>query len=543
MVRRGRVQSEMDRNAGRSETDASGRVVVAVSGTGRVDRPSGMLAQLRIRKKLILLHTVFSVLLAGLLLAVLRPTVNAVVQRAEFGYAGSVLERVRESGSEPLPGVSKDGTALVRIVHGSGGTLGDVPNSVLAGLEGSAEVRWSRLGETAAVGYANLDANGQGTDLVAVWVTMPEVRSVAVWVFLFVAVALLVMYASVAAALEMFVLPQHVYGPIRRMLSADRAVQAGEPDGVLIPERYIPADELGEIMRSRNASVVAMRRQERQLASALSQLEHVANDLRRKNHLLETAKRNLADTDRLASLGILAAGIAHELNTPLSVAKGLVEKLSRGATGDGGEALSVSEIDLLMRVVGRLERVSEGLLDFARVRPPTLGDRDARSLASEAITLIELDRSRTDLGTLRLVNSVPEGLALRCDGDRILQVLVNLVRNGIDSARDAPAGEHWVTVGGSVSVREGERWVSIVVADTGPGIDPEVLPTLFEPFVSTRLDAHGTGLGLAVSQGIAQEHGGVILARNLTREDGVVVGAEFELLLPVSDTSRGSRAQ
>src|SRR5690606_36800746 len=90
----------------------------------------------------------------------------------------------------------------------------------------------------------------------------------------------------------------------------------------------MPSVELGEIMRSRNESIVRLRRQEAMLNDALERLETVAVELKRKNHLLETARRNLADQDRLASLGMMSAGIAHELNTPLAVLKGQVEGIA-----------------------------------------------------------------------------------------------------------------------------------------------------------------------------------------------------------------------
>jgi two-component system NtrC family sensor kinase len=111
------------------------------------------------------------------------------------------------------------------------------------------------------------------------------------------------------------------------LLEADRAVQRGDTDAELVDEAAMPADEMGEIMRSRNDAIRGIRRQETALAHALDELETVAADLKRKNHLLENAKRNLEGADRLMSLGMMSAGIAHELNTPLAVAKGLVERL------------------------------------------------------------------------------------------------------------------------------------------------------------------------------------------------------------------------
>src|SRR5207253_2448904 len=139
----------------------------------------------------------------------------------------------------------------------------------------------------------------------------------------------------------------------------------------------------------------AVRRHEADLADALMRLEEVATDLKRKNHLLETAKRNMADTDRLASLGLMSAGIAHELNTPLAVPKGLVEKLDRGmgANGVAGPPISPAEAALMLRVVGRLERLSDSLLDFARARAASSASTALRPLVDEAWTLVRLDRA------------------------------------------------------------------------------------------------------------------------------------------------------
>jgi signal transduction histidine kinase len=294
-------------------------------------------------------------------------------------------------------------------------------------------------------------------------------------------------------------------------------VQEGREAEALVAESEMPADELGEIMRSRNRSILALRQHERDLARALSELATAASDLKRKNHLLETAQRNLADADRLASLGIMSAGLAHEINTPLAVAKGLVEKLA--ARPDRG--LDEAEAALLLRVVGRLERLSESLLDFARVRPPHASPERIAPLVDEAWTLVRLDREARQV---ELDNRVEASVTAHCDADRMVQVLVNLLRNAVDAI-----GSGVIEVDATLASREGREWLSLTIADDGPGIDPEILGRLFEPFASTRLDSRGTGLGLAVSEGIIREHGGVLLARNRERRRGSV----FEIVLPV----------
>ncbi len=351
----------------------------------------------------------------------------------------------------------------------------------------------------------------------------------AVWrLYAVVMVALLAVYGLVALALETLVLPATVYAPIRRMLEADRAVREGRTGEELVAEEDMPADELGEIMRSRNGAVVMLREKEAELSAAVAQLAESADDMRKKNHLLETAKRNLADADRLASLGMMSAGIAHELNTPLAVLKGLTEKLEQG-----GGTTDAASAALMARVVRRLERLGESLLDFARVRPPESRPSDLRELVGEAITLVRLDRE----GTAAIESRLAGPVMVSCDADRMVQVFVNLLRNAVDAVRGEREGV--VVVEGGLTERDGCALAVVAISDNGKGIDAAVLARLFEPFVSTRLDSRGTGLGLAVAEGIVREHGGMIAAGN--RTDGR--GAVFEVILPVGPDEQGSAAR
>jgi signal transduction histidine kinase len=537
------------------------------------------LGGMRVRKKVLFLHTLFWLGLALVLMVPLRPAINEVVEQAEIDEAAMILrlvaaeleDRGEVSGTrEPLwSRVAPQGT----LRSGNATELGITPASeaqarAAPGRPVSATLPGRRAG--AAMYIPAPTPDGQGQFLVAT-ATIPDARRAVFQLFILTAASLLAIYALVAAALELFVLPQHVYGPITRMLDADRAVQEGDQEHELIPESVIASDELGSIMRSRNNSITSLRRHEKALAEALAELERVATDLKRKNHLLEAARRNLADADRLASLGMMSAGIAHELNTPLAVLKGLVEKLNQKP-----QSIDRPQAELMLRVVHRLERLGESLLDFARVRPPQTRSVLLRSLVDEASTLVSLDRGHSGA---EFVNHVPESIVAECDPDRMVQVLVNLLRNAADATREGagslrrddgehnssgerqqslgfgngsgggsganggdggdPPGStgrsterlppHTVDIAASVSLREGNPWISLTVTDNGVGIDPDLLSRLFEPFVSTRLDAHGTGLGLAVAEGIVREHGGLILARN--RQDGR--GAIFEVMIPV----------
>ncbi len=504
-------------------------------------RVGGFLWGMRVRKKVLFLHTLFFLGLAAVLLVPLRPAITEVVEQAEVNEARMVLRLAMAQASLPqpsgAPASSKtDWEAVLeeaQVRRGTAAELGldEATIAQAKGSNGRPVASFSHVGAPSAAAYVAGGGGGEGEFWLAT-VRIPESRRAVLQLYLLTAVALLAVYALVAAALELFVLPQHVYGPISRMLDADLAVQEGNKEQEIIADTMIPSDELGEIMRSRNRTVLALRRHEAALADALAELERVANDLKRKNHLLEAARRNLADADRLASLGMMSAGIAHELNTPLAVLKGLVEKLNNSPD----KALDAPQAALMQRVVRRLERLGDSLLDFARARSFETQPALIRTIVDEASTLVRLDRERSGVD---IVNNVRDTIVVECDGDRMVQVLVNLLRNSCDAiragVRDAAGVVHdgQVTVDADISEKDGQEWVSITVSDDGPGIDPDMLSRLFEPFASTRLDAHGTGLGLAVAEGIVREHGGLILARNRSDRSGAV----FEVMLPVKSTA------
>lgn len=485
--------------------------------SSRLDRltPRGLLARLRIRNKLIVVHTIITLALAAVLMLALRPAVGDVVERAEQAAALALLDRLSGEDSAEASGVT--------LTAGSAEQLGFSPSEAAQLLEGTPVALPQQNGRARAVVRLPSEQMEQPPQFLLAEARLSEARLAVTRLQLLTILALIGVYLLVALVLEGLIMPRHVYGPIRHMLRADRAVQLGGTDDELIPEHVMPADELGEIMRSRNQSIRTIREQEHRLSDALEQLETVATDLARKNHLLENARRNLVDADRLASLGMLSAGIAHELNTPLAVLKGLVDRLRLDP-----DALDQQQRDLMFRVVGRLERLGESLLDFARARPARTQPTEVYAMVEEAATLVRLDREASQT---EIVNDIPPDMIIQCDGDRLVQVFVNLLRNGVDAARDGSARRPLVTVAATVIERDGRAWASITVADNGRGIPTALLTSIFEPFVSTRLDAKGTGLGLAVAHGIVAEHGGRLLARNA--HEG---GAVFEVIVPVEPT-------
>jgi signal transduction histidine kinase len=299
-------------------------------------------------------------------------------------------------------------------------------------------------------------------------------------------------YVLAVVVLESAVMPLYVYRPLQRMLDADAATQRGDRDREMIPPEDILGDEIGQIMRSRNETVAALRRQEDELAAALRRLE---------------------EQDRLVSLGLLSASVAHELNTPLAVLNGSIEKLIE--TTDDQPALD--RLARMQRVAQRLQKISETLVDFSRVRHQHMGPVTLRPLIEDAWGLVAIDDKSS---TVEFANHVSPDEAVVGNPDRLVQVFVNLLRNALNAV-EAASGKI------DVRSRSGPRGIAIAVEDNGRGIPQDVLPDIFDAFVTTRLDARGTGLGLTVAEGIVRQHGGTISASN--RPEG---GARLEVTLP-----------
>ncbi len=305
------------------------------------------------------------------------------------------------------------------------------------------------------------------------------------------------MYLLSIVVMEFIIMPQYVYQPLTLMLQADEATQTDDREHELIDERFILDDEIGYIMRSRNATVGQLRKQEDDLEDALKKLE---------------------EQDRLVSLGLLSTSVAHELNTPLAVLQGSIEKLLE--TRHDGPTLE--RLARMLRVTQRLRKISEGLVDFARVRKESTEPLVLRNLIDESWNLVAIDEKAS---AVNFQNDVRESDAVIGNADRLVQVFVNLLRNALMA----------VPMGGEISVqsrltqRGNQSWVACTVNDDGPGIPANVLPKMFEAFVTTRLDARGTGLGLTVAEGIVTQLGGTITAAN--RPEG---GASLEVTLPAA---------
>jgi signal transduction histidine kinase len=308
-------------------------------------------------------------------------------------------------------------------------------------------------------------------------------------------------YILAVVLLESAIMPLYVYRPLRKLLAADAATQAGDRERELVPPEEILGDEIGQIMASRNETVSALRRREDELAAALRRLE---------------------EQDRLVSLGLLSASVAHELNTPLAVLNGSLEKLIETTR----DAPTLERLARMQRVTQRLRRISESLVDFSKVRKDQMEPTAILPLIDEAWSLVAIDEKSSNV---EFSNQVRAEHRVTGNSDRLLQVFVNLLRNALNATQSSVNAPGRIEVRSRRELREGKPSIVITVEDNGHGIPAHVLPDIFDAFVTERLDARGTGLGLTVAEGIITQHGGAITASN--RPQG---GACLEVSLPAA---------
>jgi two-component system, NtrC family, sensor histidine kinase HydH len=244
------------------------------------------------------------------------------------------------------------------------------------------------------------------------------------------------------------------------------------------------------------------------------QVQAVATRIRQVTEELQQTRRQAMLAERLAAVGELAAGVAHELRNPLTSVKLLIQTASQRQpqTSLAGRQLQVAQQE-----IGRMESTIQGLLDFAR--PPDLHrvDHDVRTTVRRALNLIEGRAKQQNVAIVETMPNVP--VTVDGDPEQLHQIFVNLLLNGIEA----------MPQGGSLAValETDDTTCRVLVSDSGDGISQTILDRIFEPFATSK--EHGTGLGLAISHRIAKEHGGVLLAAN--RKEG---GAVFTLELPLS---------
>jgi signal transduction histidine kinase len=290
-------------------------------------------------------------------------------------------------------------------------------------------------------------------------------------------VALLVGAPILAAAVSLYI-GRSIARPVATLQEGARRLAAGRLDTRI--EIDTP-DEFGTLARQFNAMTAS----------------------------LEEHQEKLVESEKLAGIGRLAAGVAHEINNPLAVILGYTRLLGKKASGSLAEDLRIIEDEAI-----RARDIVEGLLDLSRPLPPSRERVDLRATCDEVVSRLR------EAGVLTGVTVDVEGTGtVPGHPAKLRQVVLNLVRNAAEAA--GPDGTVRVGVSGDgASVR-------VAVVDSGPGLDPAAEGRLFEPFFTTK--DRGTGLGLALSRAIARAHGGDVEAASAPGG-----GAVFTLRLPTS---------
>ena len=242
--------------------------------------------------------------------------------------------------------------------------------------------------------------------------------------------------------------------------------------------------------------------------------------LEKANLDLKDAQEKLLQSAKLASIGQLAAGVAHEINNPLSVILGFSETIPLMAPLDPAVA---KPLETIQREALRCRRIVQNLLDFASQSRLSLAPVNLNEVIDHTIPLLQYQISMQDIEIIKeYATDLP---LLMVDRDQLQQVFVNLILNAVQAM---PAG-------GQLTLRTGLRQgqIAIDIADTGMGIPEENLGHIFDPFFTTKGVGKGTGLGLSVSYGIVERHGGAILV-----DSQLGLGTTFTILLPIEPTTK-----
>lgn len=236
----------------------------------------------------------------------------------------------------------------------------------------------------------------------------------------------------------------------------------------------------------------------------------------------------LVNSAKLVAIGEMAAGVAHELNSPMTVMIGTAQMMQR----DLEKSDPRNEwLDDIISCGMRCKKIIQNLLSFSRQGQFSLAETDINEQVEKVLSLIHYQINRNSITINKLLgDNIPSVMA---NGHQIQQVIINLLLNARDALEEMP-GEKCITISTDTKYEQDQQWVVIKVKDNGCGIDQELISRIFNPFYTTKEASKGTGLGLSVSLGIAQSHGGTL---EVESEPGL--GSTFAFVLPISQETGG----
>jgi two-component system NtrC family sensor kinase len=332
----------------------------------------------------------------------------------------------------------------------------------------------------------------------------------------------------IGAAFVIFFTRRFVATPIGELIEGTKAVSAMQLDRPIeIPHR---SQELDELVDSFNH----MRERLKVAVDELNEMQQtLESKVTERTQQLQLAQRKLVQADRLASLGQLAASVAHEINNPISGVLNLsilLERLmSNGGFPAGREAEFRKYLGQISGETARVGRIVTDLLAFSRRSKPQRVPADLNKLVRSTLGLVD---HKLKLQNAETILELQEDLPLvECDPSQMRQVILNLIFNGAEAMQ--------AKGGGQLTIRTRllhEEEVELYVRDTGEGIAPENISKIFTPFFTTKAEGKGVGLGLAVLYGIVKAHEGEVEVASRLHE-----GTSFSVMLPLK--AKGLPAQ
>lgn len=317
------------------------------------------------------------------------------------------------------------------------------------------------------------------------------------------------------ASVQMF--RKWIAQPLATLVEGSREVAAGKFDHRI---RLQSDDEMRELAEAMNAMT--------------ARFQEIRDDLDRQ---VQERTKQVVRSEQLASVGFLAAGVAHEINNPLaaialgseSLERRLVELLEGVDDSHAADRDVVrSYLDMIQKEAFRCKQITEKLLDFSRTGDPQRHHHDLRALVAGVIDMVgHLGRK----GNKQVELLAGEPVIAEICPQEMKQVILNLITNALDS----------LDAGGKVTISVAARGdlAQIVVTDNGCGMTAEVIKHLFEPFFTRRRNGQGTGLGLSITYRIVEEHHGQIVAAS----DGLGKGSRFTLTIPLRQPVNQRRTQ
>lgn len=261
-------------------------------------------------------------------------------------------------------------------------------------------------------------------------------------------------------------------------------------------------DEMGDLANAFNAMTSDLKKAKNELVEWGNTLEKKVEE---KTKAIHMAQAQLIHSEKLASLGRMAAGVAHEINSPLT---GIVTfghlLLKRFPPG----SQEYEDVEVIIEQANRCSNIIKGLLGFARASAAEKAPININDILDRSLNIV---RNKADFFNIKLVTAFDGSLhRVKADGSQLQQVFLNMIMN----AADAVEGKGTISIITRNIVEENRDFIEIEFRDTGSGISDENIEKIFEPFFTTKPVGKGTGLGLAVSHGIVQDHGGKLLVKS-----------------------------